>query len=110
MTTPTQLDRIEAEQRAQGLKLDAILALVTAQTLKGTTMSQQLDNLTAQVQATTDTEQSAITLITGLADEIRRLRDDPAALDALHDRLKASADALAAAIVANTPTTSQPAA
>jgi peptidoglycan hydrolase CwlO-like protein len=66
-------------------------------------MSQQLDDLSAQVQATTDLEASAVTMIQGLASQISALKDDPAKLQALADSLKSGASALAAAIAANTP-------
>ena len=62
-----------------------------------------LTALTAQVKANTDTEASAVLLIQGLAAQIAAAGTDPVALKALQDNLKASADALAAAVVANTP-------
>ena len=61
-----------------------------------------LAGLTAQVKANTDAEASAILLIQGLADQIAAAGTDPVALQALQDQLKASADALAAAVIANT--------
>jgi hypothetical protein len=68
-------------------------------------MAGELDALTAQVAANTDAEQSAITLLTSLhqllADAIAS--GDPAKLTALRDQLATSKDALAAAVVANTP-------
>lgn len=48
---------------------------------------------------------SAITLIQGLAEQIAALKPDQAAIDALATDVKAKADALAAAVTANTPTT-----
>jgi hypothetical protein len=66
-------------------------------------MSAELDALTAQVQANTEVEASAVTLIQGLAAQIAANTTDPAALTALSEQLKTSADALAAAITANTP-------
>lgn len=71
-------------------------------------MSKQLDDLTAQVQATTELETSAITLIQGLADQIAASKDDPAKIQALSDSLKSGASALAAAISANTPAAPAP--
>lgn len=62
-----------------------------------------LSGLTAQVTANTDVEASAVTLLNGLAAQIAQLKTDPAALQALSDQLKNSADSLSAAIVANTP-------
>lgn len=59
--------------------------------------------LTSQVQANTDAETSAVILIQGLAAQIAAVANDPAAVTALAAKLKTSADALAAAVVANTP-------
>lgn len=61
-----------------------------------------IDTLTAQVAQNTTVEQSAITLINGLAAQIAAAGTDPAKLDALQAQLKTSADALAAAVAANT--------
>jgi len=80
--------------------IDARLANLETQGLK--TMS-ALDDLTTQVAANTSAEQSAITLINGLAAQIAANATDPAKIAALASQLKTSADALGAAIVANTP-------
>jgi hypothetical protein len=66
-------------------------------------MSQELDNLTAQVKANNDLLDSAITLINGIAARITAAGTDPAALAALTSELKAKDDELAAAVLANTP-------
>lgn len=66
-------------------------------------MSQELDELTVQVQENTNLEASAIVLIQGLADQIIASKEDPIKIKALSDQLKASAFSLAAAITANTP-------
>jgi len=68
-------------------------------------MAGELDTLTAQVKANTDAEASAITLIEGLktALDAAIASGNPAALTALSAQLSASKDALAAAILANTP-------
>jgi len=71
-------------------------------------MSAELDALTAQVQANTDAEQSAITLLTNLHAMLEAAGTDPAKLSALKDTLKNSSDALAAAVVANTPAAPTP--
>ena len=67
-----------------------------------------LTALTAQVAATTTVEQSAITLIQGLAAQIAAAGTDPAALAALTTSLNTSATALSAAITANTPAAPAP--
>lgn len=61
-----------------------------------------LDDLTAQVQATTTVEASAVTLIQGIAAQLQAAGTDPAKLSALTSQLNASAAALAAAVTANT--------
>jgi len=62
-----------------------------------------LTALTAQVAQNTTVEQSAITLIQGLAAQLQAVATDPVAIAALASQLNASATALAAAITANTP-------
>ena len=62
-----------------------------------------LTALTTAVQNNTDAEQSAITLITQLAEQIQAAAGDQAAVDALATQLQDQAAALAAAVVANTP-------
>ena len=63
-------------------------------------MSPELQQLEAQVTATLGIEQSAVTLIRGLADQLVAAKQDPAKIQELSDHLKASADTLAAAIAA----------
>lgn len=66
-------------------------------------MSKELDDLTAEVAQETTVENSAITLINGLAAQITAAGTDPAKLAALTASIKSSSDALAAAVTANTP-------
>lgn len=66
-------------------------------------MSTALTKITNEVTETKGIIQSAVTLIEGLAGQIRDLKDDPAALDALADSLDSDSSALAAAVAANTP-------
>lgn len=63
-----------------------------------------LDDLQAQVQANTNLEQSAVTLIQGLAKQITDAvsNNDSSALQALASQLNSSAAALGSAITANT--------
>jgi hypothetical protein len=86
-------------------KLDAILQILKIIQGKEELIMVDLTVLTAQVKANTDAEASAIQLIQGLAAKIAELiasGNDPAEIQALADQLKASADALGAAVVANT--------
>ncbi len=65
-------------------------------------MSLTLEQLTAQVQANTDLEAGAITLLQELGSRIDAHKNEPAELAKLSQLLKGSAASLAAAIVANT--------
>lgn len=76
--------------------LESILALEKK-------MAGELDALTTQVSANTDAEQSAIVLLKGLKEKLDAAGTDPVKLAALSTALKTSQDALAAAIVENTP-------
>ena len=91
-------------------KIDQILMIVQdIQTIvkdiqsKGVKETMTLDELKTQVDANTSVEQSAITLINGLAAQIAAVATDPAKVQALADELKTSATALSTAITANTP-------
>lgn len=68
-------------------------------------MSEALDRLESEVLETTDVVDSAITLIQGLAQQIRDAVDDPEKLNALADALDAKQTELAQAITDNTPST-----
>lgn len=71
-------------------------------------MSAQLDRLTAEVSETRAAAASIITLVHGLAEQIRELKEDPAALEALANELDAAQSEIAAAVTANTPTEPNP--
>jgi hypothetical protein len=64
-----------------------------------------LDDLQSQVNANTNLEQSAITLIQGIAKQLSEAinNNDSAALQQLASQLQSSAAALGSAIAANTP-------
>jgi small-conductance mechanosensitive channel len=84
-------------------RIDRRLALVQAQTsMMEVSMSEQLDTLTREVEETGTVVDSAVVLITGLAEEIRTLKNDPAALEELAAKLDAQQAALSAAVAANT--------
>jgi hypothetical protein len=65
-------------------------------------MSAEFDALTAQVAASTSVEASAVALIQGIAAQLAG-NPTPAQVTALTAELQSSADALAAAVTANTP-------
>jgi uncharacterized coiled-coil protein SlyX len=64
-------------------------------------MSAQLDKLQVTVRDTEAIEDSAVTLIVGLATAIAAVKDDPAKIQALADELRAKSDSLAASVAAN---------
>jgi hypothetical protein len=84
-------------------KLDSLISLVKTVIEKEKVMTLQLDELTAQVQAVEDADQASIKLLQGLSDIIASIKNDPAALQALSDRLKTSAEALTGAVNTYTP-------
>jgi hypothetical protein len=84
-------------------RLDQILARLDALGRQESTIMQELDDLTAQVKATDDAQQSALVLINGIADRLAAAGTDPVKLAALTADLKTNSDALAAAVTANTP-------
>ncbi len=89
-------DRIER-------KLDEIHGLLKQLVHGERKIMSAIDDLTKQVQATTDAEAAAIQLINGIPALIAAAGVDPAKLQALQAQLAASATALGAAVVANTP-------
>jgi hypothetical protein len=67
-----------------------------------------LTALTTQVSQNTTVIGSAMTLIQGFASQLAAAGTDPAALNALQQQLATSDTALAAAVLANTPTAAAP--
>lgn len=61
-------------------------------------MSAELENLTREVAESRGVTESAVALITGLAEQIRELKNDPAALEALAEDLDQQQQALAGAV------------
>ena len=105
MTTIQDLNPRDALLLDISDRIDQVIALLKANQ-KDLLMT--LDELKVQVTANTTVEQSAITLIQGLAAQIKASANHPAAIQALSDQLKASSDALAAAVAANTPAAPTP--
>lgn len=82
-----------------------ITALISNLKQQETAMSAEMDRLTASVQRNTSVTDSALALISGLADQVRNAASsgDPAALNALADQIDAESQKLADAVTANTP-------
>jgi len=66
-------------------------------------MDAAVAELQVEVDRNNTVDGSAVTLISGLADQIIAAANDPARVRALGATLKASTDSLAAAVAANTP-------
>ncbi len=66
-------------------------------------MSASLDRLTTEVAETKSAVDSVLTLVDGLADQIRALKDDPAKLEELANELDAKQAEIAAKVLENTP-------
>lgn len=96
---------VNEPERATLDKLDHIIALLAGIRRQEQIIMADLTEITAKVQATQDAEQSAIVLLQGLKGLLDAAGTDPVKLKALSDQLGTGADALAAAVVANTPTT-----
>lgn len=73
-------------------------------------MMSAIDDLRAQVEATTNLEASAVTLIIGIAAQLKTALEanDTAALQDLTNQLALAAEPLAAAIAANTAPPAEP--
>jgi hypothetical protein len=93
----------DAEMRK---KLDAIVAGINTLLQWRTTMSAAMDALIVQVTKNSEVEASAILLIQGIAQQLKDAianGADPIKLAELTTQLDNSAQALAAAVAANTP-------
>jgi hypothetical protein len=82
---------------------ETLVTLVTALLNKGTLIMADLTRLTQEVAENTTVIESAVTLIEGLAQQIRDNIADQAKLEELADQLDSEANALAAKIAENTP-------
>jgi dsDNA-specific endonuclease/ATPase MutS2 len=91
-----QIDRIESYVKGNSIKLDAIYT-------KETVMSQQVDNIVAAVEAEKTVVDSAIVLLDQISAQIRDAQGDPDKLAAIAAGIDAQKQALAEAVVRNTP-------
>jgi hypothetical protein len=108
----TLLTSLVNQSAADGQILAAQLTNLTAQQQKEnelmSAMTDAVTALTNQVTANTTVEGSALVLIQGIAAQITAAAGNPAQVTALASQLKTSADALAAAVAANTPVAPAP--
>jgi hypothetical protein len=92
-----------ADGPANEQKLDRILSLLEIVIRKENIMAGELDALTQAVADEETVDASVITLLGQLSAQITAAGTDPAKLSALTTRLQAQKQALADAVVANTP-------
>lgn len=84
-------------------RIDEILTAVYTLANQTEENTMDLSELTAQVSGNTDVVNSAIVLISGLADQLDAAAGDPAQVQALASTLRTNNEALAGAVAANTP-------
>ena len=87
---------------AEKQQLDRIEQMLVQLNNQEETELMTLQELKTQVEKNTVIEESAVTLIQGLAAQLEAAKNDPAAIQALADELTHSGTDLAAAITANT--------
>jgi hypothetical protein len=97
-----QLAEILANQKQILSNQAVILSKLQILSAQGTTEMADLSALQTEVTNNTTVEQSAITLINGLAAQITAAGTDPVALGALVTQLQTNDAALAQAVAANT--------
>lgn len=108
MSPNGQLDRIERKVDITLRRVTALLRWQFFIARKLDAMATDLTEITATVTRTEDAEKSAVLLLQDLKAKLDAAGTDPVALKALSDSLGSSTDALAAAIVANTPAENPP--
>ena len=86
------------------IKIDRAHLLLENLTIGEIIMSQEMDTLVSAVEQNTTVDQSVLTFLQGLAAQIQDAAGDRAKSVQLAATVRASADAVAAALVANTPT------
>ena len=84
-------------------KIDGLTAALARIQQEEAKMTGELQQLTDDIAAETTVEQSAITLLQGLAAQLKAAAEDPAQVKALASQIEQNTAALSAAITANTP-------
>jgi hypothetical protein len=95
--------RLEMKVDGLGLTMHAILIQQLALNRKETAIMATLQDIEGEVGNLDTVEDSAIALIQGLADQIKNLQPNQAAIDQLYADVIARKEKLAAAVTANTP-------
>jgi len=95
---------------ADSRKLDQIIQLLKVQQKEILTMAASVDDVIAAVQKETTVEQSVITLLNQFASQVQAAGTDPIKLQQALDLITSNTAALSAAVTANTPAATPPAA
>jgi chromosome segregation ATPase len=98
-----QLDAIHGQVEYLSAAMRAVLARLGTAAQWEASMSAEIDRIKTSVTQLTSVTQGAVTLLGQLAQRVRDLQADPAALTALADEVDARKAELAGAIQANTP-------
>jgi hypothetical protein len=98
-------DDIRSRLVRMEIKQDRAHLLLENLTIGEIIMSQEMDSLVSAVEQNTTVDQSVLTFLQGLAAQIQDAAGDRAKSVQLAATVRASADAVAAALIANTPTT-----
>lgn len=108
MASDIQLDRIEDLLKTVKLQNQQQIGLLLSLFAGGRIMSQEMDALVAAVEANTTVDQSVITYLQGIAQQVQDAAGDRARSLTLAATIKSSTDAVTAALLANTPTAPTP--
>lgn len=84
-------------------KIDAILAGVKALQTQGIKIMATLDDIVADVASESAVDDSIITLLNNIAQQLKDAGNDPAKLQAILDGIEANKKKIADAVTANTP-------
>jgi TolA-binding protein len=101
--TTAWLNLVSARLAVVDAKLDLALLRLGASEERDLAMSAEVDRIRASVTQLTSVTQGAVTLLGQLAQRVRDLSGDPAALTALADEIDARKQELASAVTTNTP-------
>lgn len=102
--TKAAFDALTARLVRMEHKLDSVQLSSANLHIGGIIMSQEMDTLVAAVEANTTVDQSVLTFLQGLAAQIQDAAGDRGKSLQLAQSLTTSANAVSAALLANTPT------
>lgn len=103
MSEHEQLDRVAEKLDTVIHQNETILRLLKASIVGEESIMALLDPIASEVARQTTVVGSVVSLLSGLAAQLTANANDPAAVAALASQIKLNTDALAAAVVQNTP-------